>query len=137
MVSLIFLTACKKEKEQHVTGTHIFWFDKATSDSLREFDVENLRLSTNSYDWYPGEMISFSTSVEDWTPSAPGENEKLMLLKLFVDAGPDSVGYEIRPEPGIMKDTDLWLEFKSHLQNFEGTVVVYPDSTTHTQLIWH
>ena len=128
---VVSFSSCKKEI---VYSHHIFWFNKATSDSLKAKGVETLRSSAIDYKpnihdkWY-----SFA-DADDWYASEPAFDQYGMIC-LSIELKKNetkSFSYEII----AMGEMPSQEEILSHMSMLKGAFEMKYASTTYTQLIW-
>ena len=136
VVGILFLivasfSSCKKEQ---VFSRHIFWFDKATSDSLTAAGVT--LLSSSPVNYKPGDDDRWwgRVDVDHWYASQPEFDPYGMLsVSIAIDKGETkNFGYDIRAMASSMSGVDII----QHMPMSQGTFEMGHATTTYTQLIW-
>ncbi len=132
-VFLLFIS-CKKESEERILGTHIFWFDKATSDSLIANGYDELHLSITQFEFYPGDEVGFSVLASDWDSTRPAiKNPSLMLRHKMVSGDTTNFEYKIDATPlGVTPQKSGF----NRLINSVGRAQLRGGEITYTKLEW-
>ncbi len=92
MFSIVFI-ACKKETKDRVYATHIFWFDKATSDSLLVNGYGELHLDVPFIELHPGDVYRPSALASDWDSIEPPIKSALLMVRYEMNPG-DTISFE-------------------------------------------
>jgi hypothetical protein len=128
-------SSCKKEK---VFSRHIFWFNKATSDSLKAAGAEILE--STPIDYKPGMEDKWyaRTDVDYWYTSEPEFDQYGMLcVSVGLDKGETkSFKYNITALRPYMSSAYTPVEILQHMPLSQGSFQMEYATTTYTQLIW-
>jgi hypothetical protein len=132
-VAITFVAAgCKKNKTY--STSYVFWFDKATKDSLVRYGAYNFQCVTDqpAKNGEPINMYVSDTSF--WYSSVPDcENRQPMYLMFNLHKGESrTVHYKIQKLSG---SKGLYT-VDGTLHNWEGTVTITQGTCGGLQLVW-
>jgi predicted small secreted protein len=131
---LLFFS-CKKEKTQ---SYHVFWFDKATSDSLKAAGASFLYSEPDNYELIESDQWVYRTSINNWSDAETSGEFGLLFIRVFLGEGETKkVGYKI--SVGDNNDVPFSDQnyFLQHIPNLKGSVDFKYQNSTRTQLIWN
>lgn len=132
---IIAVLSCKKEDTNDVQATHIFWFDKATSDSLVANGFGEVHLEIPDLVLGKSDLYRPVVAAENWSAEAPPISSDVIMVRLFMEQGETANHtYEIGITP--LGGSNGQTEALKHLVNANGTATFVADRVSYTQLLW-
>jgi len=130
-----FFFSCKKETSQ---SHHVFWFNKATSDSLKAAGASFLYSEPDNYDPINSDQWMYRTSTNNWKDVSPESYDvDLLYVQVFLSPGETKkIGYEISVGDNNNVPFADQNYFLQHIPNLKGNIDFTYQNNTITQLVW-
>lgn len=134
LLTVVFLAPSCKEEEKEVSGTHIFWFDKSTSDSLTANGYQMMEVSIPFVQLKNQDLLVRQASLTEWDNEQPSFQGAALVLRHSMNVS-DTVSLEYFAVPNILGAKADFTAF-DRLKNSSGTLQLRGGVTTYTKLEW-
>ncbi len=134
-LALAAFISCKKEDAADIQGTHIFWFDKSTSDSLLANGFGEIHLDIPNIVLGKSDLYRPVAQAENWYAEAPPISSDVIMVRIFMEPG-QLVEHAFQMGITPLGGSNGQAEALKYLVPANGKATFIADSVTYTKLEW-